>query len=176
MIESSFPKRKMGRECWKFLAFLICSLNFAATALLHGVRVRSERDHHGDGRGAGPQHHQHANFVWAAPQGTVEVILLGNTIPVATQLPPQHLWLAAGWAPQSWSQGQERGNTDWRERKQRGRCADSCFSKECSHVSWGNHLDLDQFCLEEKLSNLPTQMEWVETCYSCNGTSKLGSL
>lgn len=36
------------------------------------------------------------NPVWAAPQGTVEVILRGNTMPVATQLPPQHLWLAAG--------------------------------------------------------------------------------
>lgn len=81
MIESSFPKRRMGREHWKFLAFLICCLNVAAVALSHGVGTRSKRwghsscrcklgtamdckrDHCGDGRGAalaGPQHQQRA--------------------------------------------------------------------------------------------------------------------
>lgn len=149
----------MERERWKFLAFLICCLDFAAAALSHGAGVRSkrwghsscrhklgkpvhcERDRHGGGRGAasaGPWHHQHAEPPvgrhHGEPSGSSYMVTPLRWLPSSL---PEHLWPAAGWAPQGCSHGQERGNTDRREKKQRGGRAGSYFSKGCSHMSWG---------------------------------------
>lgn len=72
--------------------------------------------------------------------GNSGVILRGNTTLVFTQLPPT--------APVASSRLSTMGLVpDRKEIKQRGGWAGSYFSKGCSHMSWGDCLDLDLVCI-----------------------------
>lgn len=77
------------------------------------------------------------------PTGTMGnsgVILCSNTTLVVTQLPLTAPLVSSGLSTMGLV-------SDKKEGKRRGGWAGSYFSKGCSHISWGDCLDLDLVCI-----------------------------